>query len=360
MTTYEHLTKELIVAPKVWLITGSAGFIGSNLIEALLRLDQRVVGLDNYATGWRHNLQQVQKLVGSGRWKNFLQIDGDIRDLKTCQHACQGVDYVLHQAALGSVPRSIAAPEDSHASNVTGFLNMLMAARDNAVQRFVYASSSAVYGDHPDLPKVEQNIGRCLSPYAANKRINEIYADVFARCYNLQPIGLRYFNVFGPRQDPEGAYAAVIPKWIAAMIRNQPIHIHGDGETSRDFCYVANVVQANLLAASVKNDQAINEVYNVAVTARTTLNQLFTLLRDSLLPWFPQLESCRPVYQDFRPGDVRHSEGDISKSRRLIGYMPTHTIEQGMAEALAWYRKQAASLPEASSRPALRSEQILA
>ena len=349
MTTYEHLTKELIVAPKVWLITGSAGFIGSNLIEALLRLDQRVVGLDNYATGWRHNLQQVQKLVGSGRWKNFLQIDGDIRDLKTCQHACQGVDYVLHQAALGSVPRSIAAPEDSHASNVTGFLNMLMAARDNAVQRFVYASSSAVYGDHPDLPKVEQNIGRCLSPYAANKRINEIYADVFARCYNLQPIGLRYFNVFGPRQDPEGAYAAVIPKWIAAMIRNQPIHIHGDGETSRDFCYVANVVQANLLAATVKNDQAINEVYNVAVTARTTLNQLFTLLRDSLLPWFPQLESCQPVYQDFRPGDVRHSEGDISKARHFLGYQPTHTIERGMAEALAWYRQQARSLPEVSS-----------
>jgi UDP-N-acetylglucosamine 4-epimerase len=249
------------------------------------------------------------------------------------------VNYVLHQAALGSVPRSIANPADFHASNVTGFLNVLVAARDSGTKRLVYASSSAVYGDHPELPKVEDKIGRCLSPYAATKRANELYAEVFAGCYQMETIGLRYFNVFGPRQDPNGAYAAVIPKWIAAMMRNEPIHINGDGETTRDFCYVTNVVQANLLAATVQKPEAINEIYNVAVCARTSLNQLFGLLRGKLLPDYPQLKDCSPVYCDFRPGDVRHSEADISKAERFLGYKPSHTVQQGLSEALDWYRQ---------------------
>jgi UDP-N-acetylglucosamine/UDP-N-acetyl-alpha-D-glucosaminouronate 4-epimerase len=340
MTKYQMLSDQLAAKPCVWLVTGAAGFIGSNLLETLLRLNQRVIGLDNYSTGSRSNLEQVKTLVGLERWSNFLQMDGDIRDLNVCVRATEGVDYVLHQAALGSVPRSIAMPCASHDSNVTGFLNILTAARDCHVKRFVYASSSAVYGDHPKLPKVEQNIGQCLSPYAATKRANEIYADVFARCYGLESIGLRYFNVFGPRQDPEGPYAAVIPTWISALMRNEPVRIYGDGKTSRDFCYVANVVQANLLAATVEQAGAINQVYNVAVCARTSLNQLFSLLRRKLLPSSPHLKSCRPVYQAFRPGDVLHSEADISKAQRLLGYQPTHSVEQGLSEALEWYRQQ--------------------
>jgi UDP-N-acetylglucosamine 4-epimerase len=341
--TFEQLTQRLRSQPRLWLVTGSAGFIGSNLLETLLRLDQMVVGLDNYATGSHGNLDQVRELVGPERWQHFLMIDGDIRDLNTCRRASHGVDYILHQAALGSVPRSLANPGDSHATNVTGFLNMLLAARDCGVKRFVYASSSSVYGDHPALPKVEEVIGQCLSPYAATKRANELYADVFGRCYGLSTIGLRYFNVFGPRQDPNGPYAAVIPKWIAAMIHNQPIRINGDGQTSRDFCYVANVVQANLLAATVQGPQAVNQVYNVARSARTSLNQLFGLLRKKLLPWYPHLQTCRPVYQKFRPGDVRHSEANIAKARRLLGYKPSHTVAQGLAEALAWYRQHLVS-----------------
>jgi UDP-N-acetylglucosamine 4-epimerase len=253
------------------------------------------------------------------------------------------VDYILHQAALGSVPRSLANPGDSHATNATGFLNMLVAARDSGVKRFVYASSSSVYGDHLALPKVEDATGQCLSPYAATKRANELYAEVFGRCYGLSTIGLRYFNVFGPRQDPNGSYAAVIPKWIAAMIRNEPICINGDGQTSRDFCYVTNVVQANLLAATVQRPQAVNQVYNVARDARISLNKLASLLRDKLLPWYPHLKTCRPVYRDFRPGDVRHSEANISKAMRLLGYKPSHTVEQGLGEALDWYRQHLAS-----------------
>ncbi|HYG34532.1 MAG TPA: NAD-dependent epimerase/dehydratase family protein, partial [Clostridia bacterium] len=252
LSAYQALTKRLGTEPKIWLVTGVAGFIGSNLLESLLRLDQRVIGLDNFATGSKRNLEQVKELVGPERWANFKFIDGDIRDLDTCRHAAQGSDYVLHQAALGSVPRSIEKPDESHAANVTGFLNVLMAARDSGVGRFVYASSSAVYGDHPGLPKVEDQIGGCLSPYAATKRANELYAEVFTRCYGIETVGLRYFNVFGPRQDPEGPYAAVIPKWIAAMLEQEPIYINGDGETSRDFCYVANVVQANLLSATAQ------------------------------------------------------------------------------------------------------------
>ena len=339
MNAYENLKQEMLAEPKVWLVTGAAGFIGSNLLEALLRLNQRVVGLDNYATGSRQNLEQVRELVGPARWNKFQQIEGDTRDLDTCKQASQGVNYVLHQAALGSVPRSLANPADSHASNVTGFLNVLLAARDNGVKRLVYASSSSVYGDHPQLPKVEHQIGRCLSPYALTKRANELYAEVFARCYGLETVGLRYFNVFGPRQDPNGPYAAVIPKWIAALMQNQPIRIHGDGETSRDFCYVANVVQANFLAAAVQKPEAINEIYNVAVCARTSLNQLFGWLREGLLPDYPRLQDCQPIHGDFRAGDVRHSEADISKATRLLGYQPSHTVQQGLAEALAWYRQ---------------------
>ena len=340
MNTYEKLKEQMLAKPKVWLVTGVAGFIGSNLLETLLRMNQRVIGLDNYATGSRRNLEQVRDLVGLDRWRYFQQMDGDIRDLDTCKRASQGVDYVLHQAALGSVPRSIKNPIDTHATNVTGFLNMLIAARDNGVKRLVYASSSSVYGDHPDLPKVEDKIGRCLSPYAVTKRTNELYAEVFARCYSQESVGLRYFNVFGPRQDPNGPYAAVIPRWIAAMIKNEPVLINGDGETTRDFCYVANVVQANLLAATAQPPEAANEVYNVALHARTSLNQLFALLQDQLLPCYPHLKNCRPAYQDFRCGDVLHSEADISKAGRLLGYKPSHTVEQGLSEALDWYRQQ--------------------
>ena len=338
MSAYQTLKERLLSERRVWLVTGSAGFIGSNLVEALLRLEQRVVGVDNYATGSTRNLDQVRDLAGPERWGNFRQIDADIRDATACQLAAKGVDYILHQAALGSVPRSIENPGLSHDCNVTGFLNILLAARDCGVKRLVYASSSAVYGDHPDLPKVEEKIGHCLSPYAATKRANEIYADAAARCYGLNAAGLRYFNVFGPRQHPEGPYAAVIPKWIAAMIKQEPIIIYGDGLTSRDFCYVSNVVQANLLAAAVPAGDATSEIYNVAIHARTTLNELFGLLRDQLQPHYTHLRHLRPVYQGFRSGDVRHSEADISKAKRLLGYQPSHTIEQGLTEALDWYR----------------------
>src|SRR5436190_4080010 len=338
MTAYEKLRAKLKKTPRTWLITGAAGFIGSNIVETLLKLNQKVGGLDNFATSTKRNLEQVRKLVAPSQWRQFKFIEGDIRDLKVCQRACQGVDFVLHQAALGSVPRSIEDPLNSNESNVTGFLNMLVAARDHRVQRFVYASSSAIYGDHPGLPKVEAVIGGPLSPYAVTKYVNELYADVFARCYGVETIGLRYFNVFGPRQDPNGPYAAVIPKWSAAMARNELIFINGDGKTSRDFCYVANVVQANLLAATADNPEAVNQVYNVAVCARTTLNELFELLRCKLVTFFPHLAHCRPAYRSFRPGDVRHSEADISKAARLLEYQPSHTIAQGLEEALDWYR----------------------
>jgi UDP-N-acetylglucosamine 4-epimerase len=320
-----------------WLVTGVAGFIGSNLLEALLKSGQRVTGLDNFATGHRDNLAQVKKSVTPRQWARFTMVEGDIREAKDCRRATRGSHIVLHQAALGSVPRSVEEPLESHASNVTGFLNMLAAARDAGAQRFVYASSSAVYGDEEGLPKIESKIGRPLSPYAATKAMNEMYADVFGRCYKLEAIGLRYFNVFGPRQDPEGAYAAVIPKWIAAMMRNQPVHIYGDGETSRDFCYIANVVQANMKAGTATKPGAIHQVYNVAAGERTTLNQLFEMLRQRLLPRCPHLKEFRPVYQDFRPGDVRHSHADIGKGRRLLGYKPEFDIQRGLDEALDWY-----------------------
>ena len=334
---YQKLQTRLINKPSNWLITGVAGFIGSNLLETLLKLNQRVVGLDNFATGHKRNLDEVQTEVTAEQWALFTFIEGDICRLQDCQQACDGVDYVLHQAALGSVPRSIEDPIMTNEANIDGFLNVLVAARDAKVKRFVYAASSSTYGDHPDLPKVEDRTGKPLSPYAVTKLVNELYADVFARTYGFNTIGLRYFNVFGKRQDPEGAYAAVIPKWIAAMIKNETVYINGDGETSRDFCFVENAVQANLLAATVKDDAATNQVYNVAVGDRTSLNKLFELLRTKLLGSFPHLENFKPTYRDFREGDVRHSEADISKSMELLGNRPTHRVNEGLVKAMDWY-----------------------
>jgi UDP-N-acetylglucosamine 4-epimerase len=337
MTAFESLKKELRVQPKTWLITGTAGFIGSNLLEVLLKLNQRVVGLDNFSTGYQRNLDEVQALVTSSQWANFHFFRGDIRNLQECRCVCDGVDFVLHQAALGSVPRSIEDPITTNQNNIDGFLNMLVAARDVSVKRFVYAASSSTYGDHPGLPKVEDKIGKPLSAYAVTKLVNELYADVFAQTYGFKSIGLRYFNIFGRRQDPDGDYAAVIPKWIAAMIKSEPVFINGDGETSRDFCYVDNAVQANLLAATAKSPEASNQVFNVAVGDRTSLNQLYFHLRDNLIDRFPHLRTVRPIYRDFRAGDVRHSLADISKGKNLMGYCPTHRIYDGVKEAMDWY-----------------------
>lgn len=332
---FDTLKQQLIAEPRTWLVTGCAGFIGSNLIEALLRLDQQVVGLDNFATGHQRNLDEVRDLVGPECWSKFRFIEGDIRDLATCQAAVQGVDYVLHQAALGSVPRSLNDPATSNEVNISGSLNMMLAARDEGVRGFVYAASSSTYGDHPALPKVEENIGKPLSPYAVTKYVNELYADVFARAYQFGSVGLRYFNVFGPRQDPNGAYAAVIPKWLAAMIGQQTVQINGDGETSRDFCFIQNVVQANLLAA-VKQQAGQAEVVNVAVNDRTSLNQLFHYLQQELANNGVSYD-IPAHYADFRAGDVRHSQADISKAGRLFGYQPTQNIQQGLALAMPWY-----------------------
>jgi UDP-N-acetylglucosamine 4-epimerase len=314
-----------------WLVTGAAGFIGSNLVEALLRLGQRVTGLDNFATGHQRNLDQVKELVGAAAWENFTFVEADIRESADCARACEGVDYVLHQAALGSVSRSIENPIGTNDTNVSGFLNVLVAARDAKVKRFIYAASSSTYGDHPGLPKIEAQIGNPLSPYAVTKYVNELYANVFGRTYGTESIGLRYFNVFGPRQDPNGAYAAVIPQWIAALIR-----INGDGDTSRDFCFIDNVVQANLLAAMAEKD-AVNQVYNVALNDRTTLNQLYQMMCDLLREQFPHVADHKPQYVDFRPGDVRHSQADISKAAELLGYEPTHRIGEGLKQAMDWY-----------------------
>ncbi len=338
MPDYQATLEQLRTAPKTWLVTGVAGFIGSNLLETLLKSGQKVVGLDNFATGHQRNIDQALAAAGDDPTTGYFDlIRGDIRDMAVCAQACTGVDYVLHQAALGSVPRSLEDPLTANEVNISGFLNMLVAGRDAGVRRFVYAASSSTYGDHPGLPKVEDVIGRPLSPYAVTKYVNELYADVFARAYGFQAIGLRYFNIFGRRQDPEGAYAAVIPKWVAAMIRNEPVHIHGDGKTSRDFCFIDNAVQANLLAATTNAPEALNQVYNVAVGERTSLNELYGMLRAGLVDRFPSLEHARPVYTDFRPGDVRHSLADISKARRLLGYAPTHTAREGLELAMDWY-----------------------
>ena len=337
MSRYTEVCGALQAAPKTWLVTGVAGFIGCNLAEALLNLDQRVVGLDNFATGHQKNLDQVRDSVGAAKWENFRFLFGDIRAQDDCRQACVGVDYVLHQAALGSVPRSIEDPLLTNASNITGFVNMLVASRDAGCKRFVYAASSSTYGDHPGLPKVEDVIGKPLSPYAVTKYVNELYADVFARCYGTQSIGLRYFNIFGRRQDPNGAYAAVIPLWVASMIRNLPLYVNGDGETSRDFCYIDNVIQANILSATTENSEAINQVYNVAVGDRTTLNDLFEAIRINLVPRFKHLENFKPTYREFRAGDVRHSQADVSKARTLLGYAPTHHMAEGLEVAMDWY-----------------------
>jgi UDP-N-acetylglucosamine 4-epimerase len=334
---YARLKERLVTEQHTWLITGVAGFIGSNLLEVLLKLGQRVVGLDNFATGYRHNLNEVKDLVNAEEWAAFRFIEGDIRNLDDCKAACDGVKYVLHQAALGSVPRSVEDPITTNGANIGGFLNMLVAARDAKVKRFVYAASSSTYGDHPGLPKVEDRIGKPLSPYAVTKYVNELYADVFARTYGLDAIGLRYFNVFGPRQSPNGAYAAVIPKWIESLINGANIYINGDGETSRDFCFVANAVQANLLSATAQAAEAGNQVYNVAVGDRTTLNQLYEHLREKLQERFPALANAKPIYRDFRSGDVRHSLADISKAAELLGYAPTHRIADGLSIAMGWY-----------------------
>jgi UDP-N-acetylglucosamine 4-epimerase len=392
---YIKLKARLANEPHTWLITGVAGFIGSNLLETLLKLNQRVVGLDNFATGHQRNLDEVQTLVSVEQWANFNFIQGDIRNLDDCRRAMSysprpragegggesqpsvpgpmpyAVEYVLHQAALGSVPRSVEDPITTNSVNIDGFLNMLVATRDAKVKRFVYAASSSTYGDHPGLPKVEDKIGKPLSPYAVTKYVNELYADVFARTYGLSTIGLRYFNVFGPRQDPNGAYAAVIPKWIASMIKGEPVYINGDGETSRDFCFIDNVRQINLLAATIisprpqggiTSDLAgvfgqpsrmasssseglgervekdpTNQIYNVAVGDRTTLNQLYEQLHLNLLPGYTHLQGVKPVYRDFRAGDVRHSLADISKATTLLGYQPTHRIGEGLKVAMEWY-----------------------
>ncbi|HHH38563.1 MAG TPA: Vi polysaccharide biosynthesis UDP-N-acetylglucosaminuronic acid C-4 epimerase TviC [Sedimenticola sp.] len=338
MTRYENVQARLRAEPKRWLVTGVAGFIGSNLLESLLRLDQQVVGLDNFATGYRHNIEQALSDAGHAPDSDaFHFIEGDICDLETCRRACDGVDYVLHQAALGSVPRSIEDPITTNRANIDGFLNMLVAARDAGVARFVYAASSSTYGDHPDLPKVEEKIGNPLSPYAVTKVVNELYATVFARSYGFRSIGLRYFNIFGKRQDPNGAYAAVIPKWVAGLLAGEEVFINGDGETSRDFCYIDNTVQMNLLAATVDDPEATDQVYNVALNDRTSLNELFDAIQARLIQRRPGLRPVRPVYRDFRAGDVRHSQADIGKAQRLLGYVPSHRIDEGLDQAMDWY-----------------------
>jgi len=337
MSNYKNIKNQLKQSPKTLLITGVAGFIGSNLLETLLKLDQKVIGLDNFSTGHQHNLDQVKSLVSIEQWEKFSFINGDIRELTTCLQACKNVDYVLHQAALGSVPRSIEDPIITNENNITGFLNMLVAARDEGITRFVYAASSSTYGDHPGLPKVEDKIGSPLSPYAVTKYVNELYADVFAKTYNFKTIGLRYFNIFGQRQDPQGAYAAVIPKWVADFLNGEEIFINGDGETSRDFCYIENVMQMNILAATTENPDASDQVYNVALNHRTSLTELFNFIQDKLIARVPNLQESKPTYRDFRAGDVRHSQADISKAENLLGYQPTHSIDQGLEEAMDWY-----------------------
>ena len=337
MSRYGETLGALQKSPKTFLITGVAGFIGSNLLEMLLRQGQTVVGLDNFATGHRSNLEDVRSQFDAEVWERFSFHEGDICDPADCAAACQGVDVVLHQAALGSVPRSLEDPVRTNRANIDGFLNMLVAARDAGVERFVYAASSSTYGDHPGLPKVEDRIGKPLSPYAVTKYVNELYADVFARSYGMSCIGLRYFNVFGPRQDPQGAYAAVIPRWIGELLSGQAPRINGDGETSRDFCFIDNTVQANLLAATVTDPDACNRVYNVAVGGRTSLNELFALMREHLADVDSRIADIDPVYGEFRAGDVRHSQADISLATDLLGYLPEHDARSGLAQTCAWF-----------------------
>jgi UDP-N-acetylglucosamine/UDP-N-acetylgalactosamine 4-epimerase len=337
MSTLNSIKEQLKHSPKKWLITGVAGFIGSNLLEELLSLGQTIKGIDNFSTGHWHNLEDVRSQVGENAWKRFSFIEVDIKHLKDCQKVCEGVDYILHQAALGSVPRSIDDPINTNQSNIDGFLNMLVASREAKVKRFVYAASSSTYGDHPGLPKKEDIIGRPLSPYAVTKYVNELYADVFARTYGMECIGLRYFNVFGRRQDSEGAYAAVIPRWIGELMNNKTPVINGDGETSRDFCYIDNAIQANLLSATTENPEAINQVYNVAAGVRTTLNELFNMIRGLLSDYDATIKNITPLYGPFRTGDVKHSQADITKAKDLLGYYPVYDVKRGMAETVRWF-----------------------
>lgn len=353
MTAYDNSKSKLLEAPRTWLVTGVAGFIGSNLLEALLKLNQRVVGLDNFSTGFQRNLDEVRSQVSREQWSNFRLIQGDICNLEDCERAMHfnsfdcdvsttsderfSVEIVLHQAALGSVPRSIEDPIKTNATNISGFLNMLVASRNAKVQRFVYAASSSTYGDHPALPKVEDNIGNPLSPYAVTKYVNELYAAVFTQIYEFETVGLRYFNVFGKRQTPDGAYAAVIPKWISSLIKSEPVFINGDGETSRDFCYINNAVQMNILAATTTNQIALNQVYNVALGERTTLMELYQFLHEKLTHQFPHLAVVEPIFRDFRAGDVRHSCADISKAESMLGFAPQYKVRDGLNEAMEWY-----------------------
>ncbi len=334
---YTKAKEELKQNPKTWLVTGCAGFIGSNLVETLLTLNQKVIGLDNFATGHQYNLDHIEKSVSKNQWKNFSFTKGDISDYETCDKITKGVDIILNQAALGSVPRSIDNPVISNNSNVTGFLNMLTAAKENGVKRFVYASSSSIYGDSAELPKVESRTGNLLSPYAVTKYINELYMGVFYKCYGFESIGLRYFNVFGKRQDPNGAYAAVMPKWISAILNGEDVYINGDGETSRDFTYIDNVVQANIMAGTTTNKEAFAKAYNIAAGGRETLNNLYNAISNGLKEKLPELKVKDPIYRDFRAGDIRHSNANIDQAKELLGYEPTHTLELGLKESLAWY-----------------------
>jgi UDP-N-acetylglucosamine 4-epimerase len=336
VTAYETLLEKLKSEEHTWLVTGVAGFIGSNLLETLLEHNQRVVGLDNFATGFQHNLDEVKTLVSEEQWSKFRFIEGDIRNLEDCLKACSGVEYILHEAALGSVPRSIADPIATNEVNISGFLNMLVAVRDCKVKRIVYAASSSTYGDHPDLPKIEDRIGKPLSPYAVTKYVNELYAEVFAKTYGIELIGLRYFNVFGPRQNPKGAYAAVIPTWITSMLANETIYINGDGETSRDFCFIANAVQANILAAMSNNPEAINQVFNVAVGEQNSLKRLFELLYTSFKAESHTYD-LEPIFKEFRAGDVRHSLADVDKANKLLGYIPEIKLSQGVNRLVRWW-----------------------
>ncbi|MCF6173508.1 MAG: SDR family oxidoreductase [Campylobacteraceae bacterium] len=334
---YNKIKKQLQEHPKTWLVTGVAGFIGSNLAEELLKLNQKVVSLDNFATGHRYNLEHIKNALMPKQWKNFTFQEGDIVDLEFCQSIVKDVDIILHQAALGSVPRSIDDPITSNASNATGFLNMLTSAKDSGVKRFVYASSSSVYGDSKELPKVEGTTGNLLSPYAVTKMLDELYGGVFEKTYDMETIGLRYFNVFGKRQDPNGAYAAVMPKWIGQMLKSEDVYINGDGKTSRDFTYIENVVQMNILAGTTTNKEAFGEAFNTAAGGRETLNNLYGAILKGLKENLPDLEIKEPIYRDFRAGDIRHSNADISKAKKLLGYEPTHTLEEGLKESISWY-----------------------
>jgi UDP-N-acetylglucosamine 4-epimerase len=337
MPLFKRIKERLKKEPKVWLVTGCAGFIGSNLIEFLLQHNQKVIGLDNFSTGHRHNLSEVKAIVGKEKYKNFSFIEGDISDYKTCLDACRGVDIVLHQAALGSVPRSIENPIRSNNSNITGILNILTASKDSGIKRFVYASSSSVYGDSTELPKVEERTGKLLSPYAVTKMTAELYAGVFAKTYEMQTIGLRYFNVYGRRQDPNGAYAAVIPKWVSALLHDEAVYINGDGETSRDFTYIENVVQMNILAGLSKNKETFGEVFNVAVGGRNTLNELYTMINSELTKHIANFTPKDAIYRAFRAGDIRHSNADVSKAKEMLDYVPTHDICEGLEESVGWY-----------------------